>query len=465
MLPRKHPNLWLLALGCFILTGCQTETGSEESSSWYKFGSTKKTNATTAIPENRSDNNSTTKPVDDHSPTGKDAVAEPNAKADKTTQSQNQNNPMAQTAVDVKNQVTTTDTLGMNPSGQSQSIPPTTTPRLNLKTPEMDLAKKDNGNPINLQAKTNSETTRSSHEVLSLPEIAAQTGNNSGKSIPGLNADDNSKLRGKMGGSLTLPELADDVVKKPNNLPSPNLDFKTNPPNNASSRPLGWDAFNQPEKPQTTANSLSSKGLDDTVVNRRKMPARLKLPGFTDNDSRTSIPQPLSTPHLSDQNEIAPIPAVTPLQVNVGDKVSTTNLAEPLHGPLIEEARSLKTTTPTSITLSIGSKINSPEVVAIAHLPEIPQGNTNSTTTTARTPLPPTGSDQLVTKSSTPARPFRLSDWVSDENLHEQWLVKQNNKSAEELAAREAEQRLLREAMLKYLIKENGSTPETAEKK
>jgi hypothetical protein len=453
-------------LGCFILTGCQTETGSEESSSWYKFGSTKKQNPLPATAENQSDNTATTKAVDDHSPTGKDGIAEPNAKVDKPPQSQDQNKPVANTAVEVKNQVTTTtDTSGMNPRGQSQPVPPTTTSGLNLKASEMDSAKKDNGNPINLQAKTNSETALSSQEVLSLPEIAAQTGNNSGKSILGLNASDDSKLRGKMGGSLTLPELADGIIKKPNNIPSPNLDFKTDSSNNASSRSLGWDVFNQPEKPQTAATSLSSRGLDDTASNRRKMPARLKLPGFTDNDSRGSVSQTLSTPHLSDQNESASTLAATPLQVNVGDKVSTTNPAEPLHGPLIEEARSLKTTAPTSIALSIGSKINSPEVVAIAHLPEVPQGNTNSTSTTAQTPLPPTGSDQLVTKSSTPARPFRLSDWVTDESLHEQWLMKQNNKSAEELAAREAEQRLLREAMLKYLVKENGSTPETAEKK
>jgi hypothetical protein len=32
-------RLWLLAAGCVALGGCRTETGEEDSSSWFNFGS------------------------------------------------------------------------------------------------------------------------------------------------------------------------------------------------------------------------------------------------------------------------------------------------------------------------------------------------------------------------------------------------------------------------------------------
>lgn len=462
MSARKHPILWLLALGCFVLTGCQTDTGHEESSSWFNFGSHSKAPATTSVQEPSQDTTTVTpQPTPDSK---KDAKPCP---PDDKTMNASRTNPAGPTAGSTTAESPVTAKLENKIEPEATTGMPSNPLIANVG--DKTATPKPSALGLNATLNDSADTTPTHRPILSLPELAASspTQLNQGSDRE-MNLAKQRELKGKVGAQLTLPDIAEAVMKNQGGTNSPSLELQEGASRLNTNNPVGLAVGDKNENIGTKAAPFATPQLEAQSGTKARTKSRLSLPGFKD-DADPSRPDLITGKEPTDaaseglsQRTTAKSPSL-----EISDKVVMPSPTTPWPGLALNEALESKTSEPTSITLSIASQANPSGKKVATNTPPIPDVPTTVSLqpSTTATPLPPAGSELLVLKTPQPPRPFRLSEWISDEAMHRQWVAKQNAKSTEELATRAEEQRRLREAMLKYLIKDSDETKDPPEKK
>jgi hypothetical protein len=276
------------------------------------------------------------------------------------------------------------------------------------------------------------------------------------------------ELKGKVGAQLTLPDIAEAVMKNQGGTNSPSLELQEGASRLNTNNPVGLAVGDKNENIGTKAAPIATPQLEAQSGTKPRTKSRLSLPGFSD-DADPSRPDLITGKEPTDaaseglsQRTTAKSPSL-----EISDKVVMPSPTTPWPSLALNEAFESKTSEPTSITLSIAPQANPGGKKVATNTPPIPDvpSAPNIQPSTTATPLPPAGSELMVFKTPQPPRPFRLSEWISDEAMHRQWVAKQTAKSTEELATRAEEQRRLREAMLKYLIKDSDETKDPPEKK
>lgn len=436
---------WLLAAGCLALAGCRTEVGEEESSSWFNFSSRHHGGG--------------------HGGSGaKPSMVEPTApKPDPVSEAWNE-----PPAAPVKT--------------AAETVPPTDAPKPERpKTEEpsvpraADHAGEARAGRSTLELPTPPAAPRTDRPTsptieLALPD-AGPTGLRSAPTIPlGVDGRDTPA---RPAGTLELPTLSGDP-RRPTIGGAVGLPAL--PPGASPRQPT--DALRLPGFDDPTADPAHRPGSLGTSIpdgrNRPRAGDRLGFPEISPSLPRSGPDGPmnidwdglLQEPRgLAGRDPVAGLsnlPAGTSrpdesrgaLELSTGQPALRTGQNPPGVIPgLRPEIAGRAATSGTSPRLAVG-----PGPVAVGREASTPPRLTPAMDAldprapgTPR-PLPPV--PNAVPPEARIPLPFRLSEWISDEQQHRLWRQQHLERARQEPVERQAEQDRLREALLKWLARD-----------
>lgn len=477
---RGQWTLWLLAAGSFVLVGCRTPTGSEESSSWFNFSSRRggqgRSSAGTAKPEKKP-LTTTAERTAEIPPSPKPAPAKTPEPAQPTKPAENKPAPgtppqaakptetpppVAATGGPETRRLPVRIDAGPTPEPRAPAsslglksppeVSPTlrTNPPLELTIPERARATGSPATPLTIEPGQGTKDLRPG-TALPLPVPVATTGRRPPKSslrLPGLDATEPATTDRPR---LTLPEVtgssaqreAQPALHLPSGeapaareglsprLPLASLDEPTRGrtadatslPGLAALAPLGGERTGQP---------ISGIGGPDEPTSKKPPASGLALPSpeagptlASATNTRLALPTVAAADPGRDPAERLRIAIgevePTPVASGPGPGTSAGKLPERADRPLAP-SRALPPFDPASVTMTSGER------ALRATAPE-------AKPTVATVPLP-----------------FRLSAWVSDEETHRRWREQQLDRAGAEEKARQAEQERLRQALLRFLV-------------
>lgn len=460
-------RLWLLAAGCVALGGCRTETGEEDSSSWFNFGSRRgggpgddapasaKTDA--AKPGTDPVSAAWNEPTAGMKPgSSTEARGAPAGETrDKPKGAGGSTSPRPPQADAVPGAGATADALPLpalpaKPPGDHPSRPG---PGLDL--PATDDSRGRPADRLGLDTEGRGRDARAgAHPTLGAPEPTHGRGREgNGLPLPPPPADAG---RPATGTSLGLPEIADgDRPRRP-------------------VEALRLPTFDDPTKNPAPAPATGGRDLDGTNHQGRAGES-LDLPGLPAGASRvgpaTSVPIDwdglLTEPKVGGTRISPDAPDITggarPRNGASPANRIPTDSGSPLPG------RGLKPAIPGLRVETMPGATKSPAAPGLA----VVDGGTDDTPGTkaprrldpadritqprppaSPRPLPPVGPESVSPPEPRIPLPFRLSEWISDEQQHRLWREQHLERAAQAPAERQTEQDRLRGALLKWLLRD-----------
>lgn len=462
-------NRWLLAAGCLALVGCRTEVGEEESSSWFNF---------TSRPRGGGHGGTGSNPA--HPEPGK-------PRPDRVSEAWNEPNDPPRDAsakpadsLPTSTQRTPGPKSDLGQTGTSLPLPTGTAPLERRESATLPLPAIQDG--------TSEARARRPGPTVTIPEASVTSGRAADPRR--LDVDGAPRADRKPGGlELTLPE---GPAKSPRDLRSLAL---TVPANDAvrPSRSEGLDLPDVPgpTTPRKTGSSLRLPGFDAPSAGEprtaspldRDLPGppgssrigeRLDLPalpaGATSPRTPTRLPidwdglatQPDGSAGQATSRPLGAVPAGAP-PVNdplPGFRPTTAEPAprgeggpsSPIPGLRPEtSARARKTSARPGVTVARGPDAGE-RGATTEHRLDIAMDALDPRAAATAQPLPPVPNARPV-ETRIPL-PFRLSEWISDEQQHRLWRQQHLERAQLEPVERQAEQDRLREALLKWLTRD-----------
>ncbi|GBL29265.1 uncharacterized protein KIAA0754 [Opitutia bacterium] len=477
---RGQWTLWLLAAGSFVLVGCRTPTGSEESSSWFNFSSRRggqgRSSAGTAKPEKKP-LATTTERTAEIPPSPKPAPAKPPEPAKPTKPAENKTAPIAPPDAAKPTAAPPAEVATGGPEARRLPVPidagPTPEPRapassLGLKSPPEASPTLRTNQPLELTIPAGVRATGSpatpltiapgqgtkdlrTGTALPLPEPVATTGRRPPKSslrLPGLDATEPATTDRPR---LTLPEVAGSSAQReaPTALHLPAGEAPTAREGLSPRLPLA--SLDEPTRGRT-AEATSLPGLAVLAPTGEERTGR-PISGIGDLDEPTSKKPPPSGLAL-------PAPEAGPTQASATNtRLALPNVAavDPGRDPAERLRIAIGEVEPTPVASGpspSGSAGKPPERAdrPLAPSRALPPFDPASlATTSGERALRATAPEAKPTVATVPL-PFRLSAWVSDEETHRRWREQQLDRAGAEERARQAEQERLRQALLRFLV-------------
>jgi len=460
---------WLLAAGCIALVGCRTELGEEESSSWFNFSSRRHGGGHGGADRDNTPSAPTKTPPDRVSeawnePATPARAAKPKPAGSPTTPDRLDQPKVAPTGTGKPLPLPTGHdaagaregrTLPLPSLGEGSPPDPRRSPRLTVKLPEADgpqghpvaspLLDLDGSGrtstskgrptlnvpdaptgataprqPITLPTPSAGATTRPPGDQLKLPDLAAAT-----------------SLR-HSAATLRLPDLTETPASRPtlpgglgSDLPTtaagssltgarpgwPDLLAGGTRPAPAGAVPIDWDGLLTELDPATGR----AKALPSVEPTGGGAPGRASASGF-----RAMID---GADPLASAVPAATIPGLRPATSAQATSTGTSPLVDVGPGPTTDGREA-------AASPRLDATMTAPDarIPAVARaLPPLPPARPAET----RIPLP-----------------FRLSEWISDEQQHRLWRQQHLERAEQAPTERQAEQDRLREALLKWLIRD-----------
>lgn len=460
---------WLLAAGCIALVGCRTELGEEESSSWFNFSSRRHGGGHGGAARD------TTPPAPTKTPPDRvsEAWNEPATPASKAkaktavgpTTPDRLDQPKVAPAGLVKPLPLPTgnDVAGAR-EGRSLPLPslgegapadPRQSPRLSVKLPGADGPPgHPAGSPqLDLDGSGRISTSKG-RPTLTVPDAPTEaTPNRPSFALPTPTAGATTSPQGDR---LKLPDL-DDAASSRASVPTLRLPDLTESPATRPSLPgdLGSEL---PASPAGAATNGARPGWPDLLARGTRPATAGAMP--IDWDGLLTELDPAS-------GRAQALPAVEPTGGDAPGRPSAGGFRAVIDGtdpldpaapvatiPGLRPATSARpTTTGMSPRVGVG-----PGLVAEDHEPAgRPRVDATMNPLDPRTPaaaraLPPLPPSRPA-ESRIPL-PFRLSEWISDEQQHRLWRQQHLERAEQAPAERQAEQDRLREALLKWLTRD-----------
>ena len=473
---RGNPTLWLLAAGAFALVGCRTGTGSEESSSWFNFSSRRGGqgggSAGTTNPAVKPRTVAVDRPVEKPTTTQpeppKNVAPAPPAAADKKPAAKTvpaktgTTKPAAGAQADalrLPKGIAAKADPSQRPPGSSLGLPSppagkaTARPAapLALDLPEgahpkppasktLPIASgKDAGSPrpvtasplpipaatigrrppnasLRLPGFGETETPTAARHRLRLPEVDSPTASRETRSALPLPSGDASEKRGATAPSLPVPTLDGASRERTGeSLGLPSVAERAPTTATHAGRSLGVDGILPAAAPgKTRANALTLPSPDAGPALGAEADARIPLPTG-----------------LAAGGERAPNEALR-IDVDAGAAASSSAGA----GPRWPTGKAAER------TMRPPAEARAVPAVAPA---------TGQAKSAGERPLRAPSPEAQPALATVPL-PFRLGDWLSDENQHRRWREEQQERAGTEEKARQAEQERLRQALLRFLL-------------
>jgi len=477
---RGQWTLWLLAAGSFVLVGCRTPTGSEESSSWFNFSSRRggqgRSSAATAKPEKKPLATATERTAE-VPPSPKPAPAKTTESAQPTKTAENKTAPIAPpkaaTPTATPPAVAATggpearrlpvridagptpeprapaSSLGLkSPTEASPTL--RTNPPLELAIPERARATGSPATPLTIEPGQGTKDLRPG-TALPLPVPVATTGRRPPKTslrLPGLDATEPATTDRPR---LTLPEVTGSSAQREAQ-PALHLPTGEAPAAREGLSPkLPLASLDEPTRGRT-ADATSLPGLAALAPLGEERTGR-PISGIGGLDEPTSKKLPASGLAL-------PSPEAGPTQASATNTrlaLPTVAAADPSRDPAERLRIAIGEVAPTPVASGPGPDTSAGKPPERADRPLAPSralppfDPASGATTSGERALRATAPEAKPTVATVPV-PFRLSAWVSDEETHRRWREQQLDRAGAEEKARQAEQERLRQALLRFLV-------------
>ena len=461
-------NRWLLAAGCLALVGCRTEVGEEESSSWFNF---------TSRPRGGG-----------HGGIGSTPTRTEPSKPRPDLVSEAWNEPAAPTKAPESKPGDSSPTSTQRPPGPKSDLGQSGT-SLPLPTGTDPLARRD-GATLPLPAIRDGASDvreRRPGPTVTIPDASATSGRAADPRR--LDVDGAPRADRKPGGlelnlpegpaesprghrslSLTVPANDDVHPSRSDGLDLPNLPGPTTSRMTGSS--LRLPGFDAPSAGEPRAASPLDRALPGPQGSSR-IGERLDLPalpaGATSPRTPTRLPidwdglatQPDGSAGQATSRPLGAVPAGAP-PVNEpfpGFRPTTSEPAprgeggasSPIPGLRPETSARATTGARPGVTVSPGPDAGERGAPTEHRLDAAGEALDPRATATVR-PLPPVPNARPA-ETRIPL-PFRLSEWISDEQQHRLWRQQHLERAQLEPVERQAEQDRLREALMKWLIRD-----------
>jgi hypothetical protein len=469
--------LWLLAAGTLALAGCRTETGSEESSSWFNFSSRRGGGGGSGGRVQPTRPEDPPAPVEVPTPSKPTAASTPKKVAE----------PVAKSATEPRKKVpakpdqtpTTEPTplartkpesirvpAGADTGSPGKPRPPATS--LRLKPPEAPQASGGSATPLTLDLPVVERTRPPSPTPLPLGAGEGAQPRTAGTGLP-LDVPAAASERRPAVNSLRLPGFAE-PPGEPASGASLNLPEIGEPrPMREASSPFRLSAGDGRPGTRTEANRLSVgsgnppadlgdratvrlPGFEsDSLATRPTGPRSLGVDGLLPEPAKPSSGQSLTLPQPSEDRPRTEPDARASIALAAGADPASNQQPRASLGLSVATGEASPGERGAPLAWSTGKPA-----------PRDPRsGQSSPTLPSSEAAALPRGTPERPLHPSTPAPwnatasiplPFRLGAWLSDEETHRRWREGQQERAEADEKARQAEQARLRLALLRFLI-------------
>lgn len=444
---RGTRNLWLVAAGCVALVGCHTETGSEESSSWYNFSSRRGghgsgpggDHAKTPPPRADSVPKALPAPIAATGAAHGDLPLPPKPAARPP--------PATQPAVGTSPTAPPPSLTVQAPAGGARA----TKPKSAIGLPETSGPKeREPGTAVSLP--TLPEGSRTSRDTRGIDVDIPSAPRPPGKASPALEIELTTRPRStNVSGKVPIPAPAVPTARRGTSasLKLPGFDQDTPRSAGPNARHLpDLDAAPSREHEASPFRLLGPEGTTRRPQAGSRLPG-LDAPGATASArGKDTLPLPASSSPVSRPGESPPLPIVQDALLSAlpTPAKATGSLALPATNGTGRPNRG--TTSPLAPSSPEASPANGQEPLASLN----PQPGMASTPDRAGSPSPALrpGASANPTESRIPL-PFRLGEWISDEQAHQLWRAQQRTRTSQEEKLRLTEQERLSQALLRFL--------------
>lgn len=445
---RGNPTWWLLAAGALALAGCRTETGSEESSSWFDFSSRRGGHG----------GSSGAKPAAQPrpaapAPTKGDTTTAPdpaNATGPAPSKPARPANPPASSDAPIEAVRPTPLPAPAKLTDGSPRAAREAATRLGLKSSPGDDATRPAKPPLGLDVPDARPRSRATAPALALEPGSASKPARSEAGLP-LPTTSTSSGRRPPAASLRLPGFGEKETTPGGQpaLPLPEFDGPANPRDSRASlhlpsgdSPSGQDG----RSPRIPTPSGEAPSVDS------RLGRSLPIDGIRPNPSMTrprasglALPSPDAAALQAGGGATVGLPVPADKDSSRA-RANTGSLPVGLTGEA--PAARAAATGLRGLAGETAARSNQPSAEA-RDLPPFASG-TNAPTIAGRGLHAPAPEAQPA--QATIPLPFRLSLWISDEETHRRWRAQQLDRAGAEEKARQAEQERLRQALLRFLL-------------
>lgn len=431
---RGTRNLWLVAAGIVALVGCHTETGSEESSSWYNFSSRRGGHGSG--------------PGGDHAKT-------PPPRADSVPQALPPK-PAARPPPATQPEVGTSPTAPppsltvQTPAGGARA----TNPKSAIGLPETyGPNEREPGTAVSLP--TLPEGPRTRRDTRGIDVDIPNAPRPPGKTGPALEIELTTRPRStNASGKVPLPAPAVSTARRSTSASLKLPGFDQDTPRSAGPNARHLPDLDAAPSREYEASPSRLLGPEDTT---RRPPTGSSLPGLDVPGATASVrgtdtlplPAPRSPASRPDESPPLPIARDGLLSASPTPAKATGSLALPASNGTGRPNRG--TTSPLAPSSPEAGPANGQELPVSLN----PHPGMAGAPARAGSPSPTLrpGASAKPAESRLPL-PFRLGEWISDEQAHQLWRAQQRTRTSQEEKLRLTEQERLSQALLRFLAPE-----------